>query len=395
MRPSDQETFVDERLACRDLICFAPGNWGPPLMPVHQIMLRLAPFLNVLYVEPPLSHFRSIKDVYQRLPWRRFDIPKRIRKNLWVYSLPVGLPFKRMVRFINRLNQAYVARLVAKQAAKLGMREPILWLTWPTHADVIGKFNESMVVYHVADELLEVPWGRRSVVEKMEDDILRSADLVIVSSRPTYDARKNKAKRIILVPNGVDFDHFSNASRDRTEPPPDIACIPKPIIGFSGAIDRRFDFALLRKLAERYRHCSFVLIGPLHVNLSRVVDMANVYYLGMKSIEEVPLYLAAFDICLIPYLLNEYTMGLSPLKLLEYLSLGKPVVSTAIPACVDYDELVYVAKSHAEFMELMEEALCESDPSLRDLRVKSARQNTWEDRVGTISRALADVLEGV
>ncbi len=389
MRGGNCRSFVDQSLAGKDLICFAPGDWGPPLMSVHQIMMRLAEEMRILYIEPPPSDPWSVKPATMIKKLVRWcSRPKQVQANLYVCSLPPGIPFKRMFRLLNRLTYAYVSKIIAAQVASLGITNPLVWLTWPTQVDVLGKFGETFTIYHVADELAAIPWARRSVVNDMEAEILRRGDLVITSSQPVYDARKDRAKRIILVPNGVDYALFSQV----TSVPPDLVGISRPIIGFSGAIDRRFDIPLMQELVERYQRCSFVLMGPLHINLGSLIDSPNVHYLGMKPVHQVPSYLANFDVCLIPYLINEYTRALSPLKLLEYLALGKPTVSTPIPGCLQYEGLVYIGESREAFVDLVGQALEECDPDLELERRRCASRSTWENRVRIISRAIAEAL---
>jgi glycosyltransferase involved in cell wall biosynthesis len=386
---------MDRRLQGRDHLCFGASDWGSSLMPEHHAMKLMATTMRVLYVEPPLGSVVAKGNRYwsrKVLGWK--NIPREVEKNIFVCNAPPGFPLKRSFRGLNRLTQALTFISVARQLKIMGMDNPLIWFTWPTQVDLINRFPQNFKIYYVADELRQVPYGRGSVASQMDSELVRQVNLVIATSSPIYQRRRDLAQYIHLMPNGIDFQHFGGDGVATREIPADLKSIPRPIVGFSGAIDRRFDFPLLRLLAERHRQCSFVLNGPVRVSLKPLQDLDNVHYLGTKSIADLPAYIAAYDVCLIPYKLNEYTLALSPLKLWEYLALGKPVVSTPIPACVDYKELIYIAASHEEFSKALAAALKEDSPDQRQARIELAKRNTWESRVEQVGTILADLLEG-
>ena len=389
LKPSKLAAF--NSLAGISIICLAQGDWGPPLQTVHQLMTRLARHMRVLYVEPPLAdprmRFNSLAN--KMINWR--DSPIQVNENLYVCHTPPGLPLKRAFPLMGRLTSAYIAPLIARRVEQLGMSERLLWLTWPTQAELLGTLDECMVVYHIADDFTYMPLGRRSVVDELERRILTRADLVIASSQQTYDARKHLTKNIYLIPNGVDYEHFSRVLYSTNPVPQDLADLPRPIIGFSGCMDHRLDVNLLAKLAKRFSNGSIVLVGPKYTGVGELEHLSNVHYLGMKTIEALPSYLAAFDVCLIPYKITDYTKALSPLKLLEYFSLGKPVVTTPIPSCIIYSDILYVGEDHESFFVQVDSALAENDAQLRELRMKVANENTWDNRVLFILEKIAEI----
>ena len=385
---------VDRRLHGRDLICFGSSDWGPPLMPVHHLAELWSTAMRVLYVEPPLaSTAANYRNYWSRKLVGWLTGPHRVAKNLFVYNSPPGLPFKRSIRGLNKLTQTFVFASVARQMQRMEMKDPLICFTWPTQVDLLKFFPDNFKIYYVADELREIPYGRGSVANAMDSELSRSADLVVATSAPVFQRRRDLAKRIHLIPNGIDFQLFGNENKRKRKIPPDLEGIPRPIVGFSGAIDSRVDFSLLRFLAQRHRQCSFVLNGPARVSLKSLQHLSNFYYLGMKPVESLPNYIAAYDVCLIPYQLNEYTRALSPLKFWEYLSLGKPVVSTPISACLDYPEMIYIAGSHEEFSQALTEALEENNVERRGARIELAKGNTWESRMVQMSQLMADAIK--
>jgi len=244
-------------------------------------------------------------------------------------------------------------------------------------------------VYYLADELLEVAMGRRQVVAEMDDEIIAQADLVIAASKEVYESRRPKAQRIALVPNGVDFAHYA-AAVNRNDMPLELSRLPRPVIGFSGAIDHRLDIELLESLAQAYSGGSIVLLGQLRRRLADVQRYPNMHYLGFKPLADLPAYLASFDVGLIPYRLTPYTRALSPLKLLEYMAVGIPVVSTPIPACNSVPHIL-IAQSREDMVQAVAKALEENCDTLRRARQLYASQHNWDRRVKEIVQLLRDL----
>ena len=219
------------------------------------------------------------------------------------------------------------------------------------------------------------------------------ADLVIVASNSLLERKRAYNANTHWVPNAVDFESFAAVARQRPPLPADMAGLPTPIVGYVGAINEKLDYDLLFQVAESLRQGSLILVGPVDLRLdfaglNKLQSLPNVRLLGLKPVAEVPLYVHACQVCLMPYKLNEWTAHINPLKLFEYLAEGKPVVSTAIPAVHGYERVIRVASDAASFCRQVRLALQERDEGRTEQRMALAAQNTWDDRVEKISQLI-------
>ena len=175
--------------------------------------------------------------------------------------------------------------------------------------------------------------------------------------------------------------------------PADIALLPKPNIGYSGLISARLDLDLIQDLANTYPDRSFVLMGSVDSrwcedDIQKLILMSNVHFLGMKKIDIVPLYVASFDVCIVPYKISKETENLSALKLYDFMATGKPIVTTNFPAVKEFENDVYVADSKENFIHCVDKAFQENDDSLSLKRKQIASQNTWDQRVMQLSQVI-------
>lgn len=170
-------------------------------------------------------------------------------------------------------------------------------------------------------------------------------------------------------------------------------------MGYVGAINDKVDMVLLVQLARSCTEASLLLVGPVGVTdplqrsaLEELCALSNVHLLGAKPVEDVPRYVAACDVCLLPYRLNVWTRSIDSLKLYEYLACGKPVVSTDVPAARRFPQVVQVGITVPEFVALVRAAWSQDHPALQDERRRIAVQNTWEQRVSALSLAIEERL---
>jgi glycosyltransferase involved in cell wall biosynthesis len=213
---------------------------------------------------------------------------------------------------------------------------------------------------------------------------------VIVVSENLLQSKQAFNRHTYLVPNGVDYQAYVQALESDELLPADIARLPRPLLGYSGLIADRLDLDLLRYVAAAHPEWSLALVGTVDdrrcgAELSALGRMANVHFLGRKEIGQVPHYVKAFDVCLIPYTVNERAENASPLKLYDYLAAGKPIVTTDFPAARQFSDVVHIADSREEFARYVAEALSERDSSLPLKRRRVAASHTWEDRVSQVS----------
>jgi len=282
--------------------------------------------------------------------------------------------------------------LLAQYLENAGIADAIIWVYHPGYGPECAELPHRLLVYDCVDEYAAFPEYRddASWLRDREAALCRSADLVFTTSQGLYDDKRHlNPERTHLVHNVGDFAHFSRASAVDTVVPADLAALPRPVIGFLGAVSGyKLDIPWLLELARRHREASIVLVGPVGVG-DRETDIAaldaepNVHLLGHRPYESLPGYVKGFDVAVIPYRQNEYTAGVFPIKFFELLASGKPVVVSELPALREYYDRVHVARDVNEFVSACERALAGPDAG-RDARLALASENTWEHRVARL-----------
>ncbi len=214
--------------------------------------------------------------------------------------------------------------------------------------------------------------------------LAKESDILVVTSQEFLERQQTAGLKPVLARNGADFDFFASP-----RPTDLLAGIPKPIVGYYGAIADWFDLELVIKLAQSRPQYSFVLIGQVHgVDVSKLAALPNVRLLGEKNYREIPLYLSHFNVCLIPFRLNNLTKGVDPVKMYEYFSQGKPVIATDMAELAQSTDLLYIGKDTAGFANKVDQAIQENDPQLQKRRIAYAAANTWSARVATMDAAI-------
>ena len=240
------------------------------------------------------------------------------------------------------------------------------------------------VLYDCMDEWETFPsMGEFNLSE--ERLLAGECDVLVVTAQKLGEKFKQQGLAPLLARNAADFDFFATAT-GKFRLPEDIR---RPVVGYFGAIADWMDLDLVAEVAQLRPQYSFVLIGQVFGrDTSRLKSLPNVYLLGHKDYEEIPLYLRDFDVCMIPFLVNQVTNATDPVKLYEYFSQGKPVVATNMEELVAWSDLLYLGRNEVDFAEKLDQAVGEQDASLAVRRVDFARANTWAHRVEAIDRAV-------
>lgn len=254
------------------------------------------------------------------------------------------------------------------------------------------------VVYDCMDEHGGFPTAQgddgeslRAAIDRQEHELLTASDLVITTSRMLDEKVRAVTDRVVLVPNAADFEHFSVRSSG-----PLPASMPRPIIGYYGAISSWFDSEMVAEAARRRPEWSFVLAGrTTGADLDPLADLTNVHLLGELPYEAVAGLLHQFDVATIPFHLIDLTLATNPVKFYEYMSAGKPVVSVELPELDPYEGFWYPARTSDDFVHQIERALAEDDADRRRQRIELGRSNTWKTRYRTLESSIRPWYEKV
>ncbi len=268
---------------------------------------------------------------------------------------------------------------------------PIYFIQFPNWYSLL-KDIKSEAGGHIVFDCMDEHSGFSNVsnsVSTQEKDLLKASDLVISSSNKLYEKNKKINQNTIMVKNGTEYDYFSKKpSINELEKLAD-----KPIIGYYGAISDWFDIELIEYCAKMRPEYNFVLIGATFgCNTENAVKYPNIHFLGEKPYSELTKYLYSFDVCTIPFKIIPLIEATNPVKFYEYISAGKPVVSTMLPELFEYQEVCYLAKDKDEFLVKIDEALKEKSQQNYDglfqKRLQIAQENSWDNRVANLIKHL-------
>jgi glycosyltransferase involved in cell wall biosynthesis len=344
MQPFEEATQPVAGLAPKpDVVCLSHLRWDFVYQRPQHLMSRFARDHRVFFFEEPEFHDGPARlDVSERPGEIRVAVPR----------LPHGLSFEEA--------EAAQRDLLQGLLADHGIADYILWYYTPMALGFSGGLAPSAVVYDCMDELSLFRGAPPSLLDR-ERRLLELADLVFTGGQSLYEAKRERHSAVHAFPSSIDAEHFGRARRPVVPEPADQAAIPHPRLGYVGVIDERIDLDLLAGAAEARPDWQWVMIGPVvKIDPESLPRRSNIHYLGMKSYDELPSYLAGWDAALMPFARNESTRFISPTKTPEYLAGGRPVVSTPIRDVVrPYGELelVEIAEDPESFIAAAERAM--------------------------------------
>ncbi|MBN1349994.1 glycosyltransferase, partial [candidate division KSB1 bacterium] len=242
--------------------------------------------------------------------------------------------------------------------------------------------------YYCVDEYSEFEGVPADAIRELEQRIVRKADFVFVTSKALLEKKRNGNPQTHYIPHGVHIEHFNQALAPQTTVPSDIADIPHPIIGFYGLIESWLDLDMVQFLVESRPQWSFVFIGNSKVDLSQLQKYKNLHFLGRRNYQDLPGYNKAFDVAIIPFLRNELTRNVNPIKLREYLAAGSAVVTTYMPEIEQYKDIIGIADSPQDFLEETEAMLKKNSESDVRKRLQAVQAESWQARMEQLSKII-------
>lgn len=408
-------------LSGRDIVYISSIEWNFVWQVHQEIALRLAQAGNrVLYIENTGIRSPGLQDagrVARRLKhWissLRSRGVRQVAPNIYVCSPFVLPPFGSGWR--RQINRHLLLPLVQRAARSLGMRDVLLWTYLPTDTAVdlirLLRTPRSITVYYcVADFAQLTPSVRQ--LHQSERVTVELSDLVFTNCSALATHCGQWSNDVHVFPPGVDLDAFplketasshhtinnGGHNAENSSPLSSLQSLSQPIIGYVGGLHRFVDFGLLAAMARSRPQWSWVFVGPLQSAVGELAGLPNVHLLGQQPHSDLAKYIRSFDVCIVPYINSPETATVVPVKINEYLAIGKPVVSTELPTVCDFNErhrILITTPGQAEsFLNAIEQALAlPNDPATILRRRQVAELSDWEARLASMQELIVDKMQ--
>lgn len=363
---------------------------------------------RVLYINEPLNritNFRERKEEWvnrrRQLRNNKSDRLQKVGENIWTYY-PSNiiesinwLPESKLYNFLNKRNNRIFYSEIMEVIDQLQFEDFILFNDSLISLGLYSKemLNPSLSVYYIRDYLISQPYFAKHG-KSAEPKIASKYDAVVANSDYLANYLKDHNALSVMVGQGCDFSLFDIDNVKLF--PKDMDRIAKPIVGYVGFLTSlRLNIEILKSVALSIKEGSLVLVGPEDEDFENSVlhDLDNVVFLGNKEANELPGYIASFDVCINPQLVNAMTVGNYPRKIDEYLAMGKPTVATYTQTMDYFQQHVYLSRSVSEFGDLINKAINEDSQEAQNARIEFAKSHTWENNVHKIYDVIQIALE--
>lgn len=366
-----------------EFVYFGNDWFGENRTSSHHIARRLGKRFPLLYVEcpglrAPKATGRDLSKSARKLA-NMVRLPRAIGEHMWHMTLP-QIPFRNLP-LVKAFNVWFGRFMIGHAMRRLGIRNPILWFVVPHTADLLGHLGERFVVYYCTDQHSSLPDIDSAEIGRMDDLLTRRANQVFVTSPTLLEPKRALNQTTAYSPHGVDVALFQMAMDPALPVAEGARHLPHPIVGFTGLVESWVDLDLLASLASARPQWTFLIIGRIAVDVSRLKKFTNVIFTGAQPYESLPAWTKAFDVAIIPFCQNELIRNVNPLKLREYLASGRPVVSVPMPEVDRFAGHIGIARAPEEFLAALEDELSRDTEDRRAARIRLVSDMTWEARV--------------
>ena len=398
----------------KNILVIGFPTWeGDYLKTIVQITTQLTPDNKVLYVDYEFTY----KDILENLLGKKKNVPvkrifglePRIRRlptiaqaYVNVLTPPPVFPTnwikdEKKYRKWMQINARKVEKSISKALQTLRMEDNLIVINAfnPFFGNPLAhRFNEKLLLYYCYDEISAAAWAKNHG-KTQEEHFIPKTNGVITTSKGLYEDKKRLHPNTFLVKNGVDFDAFHKGIHKQK------SYIDKKnfkkIIGYIGGIDFRMDLELMEFSVQKLPEYLFVFIGKVTKPeiQNTLQKYPNVKFLGPKPLNELPYFTADFDAGIIPFIRNEFTQKIYPLKINEYFALGKPVVMTNFGDMSDFENAASIVSGKNEFVSALQEEIENDTPEKQQKRIDIARQNSWQNRAEELSQIIEHLLKNV
>jgi glycosyltransferase involved in cell wall biosynthesis len=379
-----------------EIIVFSDDWNGLPFSCKH-LLRHFLPDVRLIWVEtiglrsPKLNLYDINRSITKITGWlsKSQSSQDSLPENLNILD-PFQIPYNQL-GIVRNFNKQMVIRTLKPFNPRYSNRERVLITTWPFTGNIVGSLGERLSIYYRVDDFSEFPGVRKDFIRQLENELIEKVDMVVASAENLAQVGA-EGKTTKYLPHGADFQHFTSVLKESNSPAL-LKNIPGTRIGFFGLLNSWLDFDLLAQVAKDHPRWSFVFLGPLQISPTALPNAPNFHFLGPVPYDELPAHACHFDVALIPFKINALTISVNPLKLMEYFSLGLPVVSTPLPEVVKYKDSVFIASDPRTFGDAIEKALIEDDEKARVSRQEIAKSHSWLEKSLELKKWIEEALE--
>jgi glycosyltransferase involved in cell wall biosynthesis len=370
------------------ILALVPDQWSPHWQPRHYVLSPLAAYFNVVWMNYPPTWRESFSALQQRrAAVAACPAPPA---GLQVYHPAFWLPRIGRPAWLGQFTSRRRLKVACDLLRRQGCKKLVLYIWRPEFVYALEQAPYDLSVYHVDDEY---SFSSAEVeISAAERRLLESAGQVFIHSPALLEKKGALNSNTEFVPNGVKYSTFANPAPE----PEDLGTIPHPRIGYVGYLKRMLDWPLLLELSAKRPNWSFVFVGDArpHPDIASALEQMsrrrNVYFLGGKETERLGSYPQHFDVCIMPYRMDDYTKYIYPLKMHEYLASGRPVVSAPIRSVQEFRNVITLAANIDDWSRGIERALSDDNTLLRKAeRQAVAREYDWDALAARIARTIA------
>ena len=388
-RQPTSETRVDDskQTGRYGIVVFCHLRWGFVWQRPQQFLSRFAKKHPILFIEEPFFDKPAGAE-----PDLQFH---RVMPNVTVMCPHIGSEWNRNPKLPEKLRE-WTRDAIERMNEDMdgAFDRPLLWYYSPMDsAWSLGHFENRGIVYDCMDELSQFTGAPKQLIDN-EKRLMQYADVIFTGGYEMGEKRKKIHDNVHIFGCGVEFSHFNKAADPKTNIPPDIDFMGRPILGWFGVVDERVDYSMVGEMARCRPDWSFAMVGPVvKVDPNLLPHSPNLFWMGGRDYQQLPHYCAAFDVCMMPFAMNASTQYINPTKGLEYMATGKPIISTPVKDVVrQWSDIIHIVRNTQEYLNAVDEVIQRPDKARLEKGLALARASSWENTVKTMQDLIREAI---
>jgi glycosyltransferase involved in cell wall biosynthesis len=387
-----------QKLADQFLALSIPVTYVQPTSVSEHLAGNLAVLIRVLAISLWYHFLAATNFLISFFIKENKAVASPAKEGLTIISLPMVIPPNKFNSpFVERLTSSVYRKFLVRKVLPKSKENSVAIFQNPLWGRITEREDFNIICYDCMDDV--VLYSGNASMERFksyEDRLIENSDFVVTTAAKLESDLKVKhfPQPIYRIPNGVDYDWFQKEAACAILPK-DLAQLKRPLIGYVGHIAAWTDYDLITEVAKRMPEASFVFVGPLELEERRrqLLTSPNIFWLGKKPYAEIPGYIKAFDVCIIPFRQGSIAETTNPVKVFEYFALGKPIVATPMNELVPFskERLLWIGNSTESFVQSLREAIVENNLQQQLARMRVAERHSWRNHAQSFLAAIDKV----